>query len=619
MNTYDNAYNNILLSSRKYEVQRDYWINLLQDLEIEKIIESESDGAASSTPGRQRQTIRCGLPPDTAQRLIKLSRNSDVTLYVVLLAAFAAFLNKYSGKRDIFLGTPVYQDNPEERFFNDFVVFRKEISDDISFKELLVETKRIFLESCEHQEYPFDKIVEELNFITGKSYRLLFDILFASENIHNVEDAAQMNHSLAVSFSREGEAIGFTLEFDGVGNNPEIFADFYRNFEGFVDRVSVDIAVKLSDVDILPEDARQQLLYEFNDTRSAYPLEKTIPQLFEEQALRTPDKVAITAGENTMTYSELNRRANSLAFRLRAGGARPDTVVGIMMERSTRMIAGLLGILKAGAAYLPINPGTPQNRVAGMLSDSRAGILLTGSNEMESYSFPVVQGLRPAEARAVSTGWRKQISQLDTLPLLDRSLVNYDEYHRFIGLTMVKHSITLMATRGCPYDCSYCHKIWPKQHVVRSAENIFQEVLLYYNMGVRRFAFIDDIFNLDVKNSERFFRLIIENNLDLHLFFPAGLRGDLLTREYIDLMVTAGTVNISMSLETASPRLQKLIKKHLNIQKLRENLEYISSRYPHVLLELFTMHGFPTETEEEALMTLAFIKSIKWLHFPYVH
>lgn len=614
-----NTYNNILLSSRKYEAQRDYWIDLLHDLEVEKIIECDGDGIVPLLPGRPRETIQQLLNPETAERLIKLSKNSDVTLFVVLLAAFVVFLNKYSGKSDIFLSTPVYQEETDVRLLNDFVVFRKKIPEDVSFKEVLVEIKENFLESCEHQEYPVEKIIEELNFITGKRYQLLFDILFASENIHNVERIAHMNHSLAVFFSREEGNIRFTIEFDAVMYNPGTLIEIPEYFGKFLDGISRDISIKISKIEILPENVRKQLLYEFNDTHSSYPQDKTIHQLFEEQVLRVPDKAAVINGEETVTYKELNRLANGLALRLRANGARPDSVIGMMMERSSRMIIGLLGILKAGTAYLPINPGTPQNRVLTMLSDSQARILLTGINEMDAYSFPVLQGLRQAEAQPVSTGMREPISQLDSLPILDRSLVNYEEYHRFIGLTMVRNSITLMATRGCPYDCSYCHKIWPKQHVVRTAENIFKEVLIYYNMGIRRFSFIDDIFNLDVKNSQRFFHLIIETGLVLQLYFPAGLRGDLLTKDYIDLMVKAGTVNISMSLETASPRLQKLIKKNLNIEKLRENLEYISRQYPHVILELFTMHGFPSETEEEALMTLDFIKSIKWLHFPYVH
>lgn len=216
---------------------------------------------------------------------------------------------------------------------------------------------------------------------------------------------------------------------------------------------------------------------------------------------------------------------------------------------------------------------------------------------------------------------RPQITDLDGMPLLNRSLVDYTKYNQFIGQAMVKDCMSLQATRGCPYRCVYCHKVWPKTHVVRSAENIFAEIHLYYRMGVTRFSFVDDIFNLDVKNSTRFYQLIVKNRLNesIQLYFPNGLRGDILTRDYIDLMVEAGTVNIAFALESGSPRIQELIKKHLDIDKLRRNIEYTNEVYPWLITELQTMHGFPTETEEEAMMTLDFIFSLKNLDFPYVN
>jgi radical SAM superfamily enzyme YgiQ (UPF0313 family) len=219
------------------------------------------------------------------------------------------------------------------------------------------------------------------------------------------------------------------------------------------------------------------------------------------------------------------------------------------------------------------------------------------------------------------TSSRPQITYLDGLPIPDRSLLDYEKYNLYIGQAMVKNSIVMQASRGCPFKCSYCFNVWPKRYVVRSAQHLFDEMQLFYDMGVRRFAFIDDIFNLEIENSKRFFQLIIKNrlNMDVQILFSAGLRGDILTREYIDLMVEAGTINLALALETASMRLQKLIGKNLNVEKLRENIDYFCKQYPHVILELYTMHGFPTETEEEALMTLDFIKSIRWLHFPYVN
>jgi amino acid adenylation domain-containing protein len=219
----------------------------------------------------------------------------------------------------------------------------------------------------------------------------------------------------------------------------------------------------------------------------------------------------------------------------------------------------------------------------------------------------------------VVTAPRQRITDMDRLPMPDRSMIDYNKYNRYISHSGVKHSISLEATRGCPYGCIYCHKIFPRKQVGTSAENLFSEVRFYNQLGVHRFMMLDDIFNLDIKNSTRFFELIIKNGLDLHLIFSSGLRGDILTEDYIDLMVEAGTIDMAPALETASPRLQKLIEKNLNIEKLHHNINYICEKYPQVILELFIMHGFPTETHQEVRQTMDFFKSIKWIHFPYLN
>ena len=134
-------------------------------------------------------------------------------------------------------------------------------------------------------------------------------------------------------------------------------------------------------------------------------------------------------------------------------------------------------------------------------------------------------------------------------------------------MAMAKHTMTLQATRGCPYECAYCHKIWPKTHFTRSAEHIFAEVKNLYDIGVRRFVFIDDIFNLQSRNCSEFFQRVIDNNMKIQVFFPNGLRGDVLTPKLIDLMVEGGTVEFDFSLESASHRVQKLVNKYLRLDR----------------------------------------------------
>ena len=215
---------------------------------------------------------------------------------------------------------------------------------------------------------------------------------------------------------------------------------------------------------------------------------------------------------------------------------------------------------------------------------------------------------------------RKQFSNLDSLPLYDRSLVDYTKYNENIGHAGVKYSMAVQATRGCPYRCFYCDVYKTTlHHFRRSVDSVFNEVKELADLGIKRIEFIDDIFNVKAKDFVAFFNKVIQNNLKLKFFFPTALKGDLLTKEVIDVMMQGGAVGVNVSLESASPRMQKVMRKNLDIGRFKENLEYICKNYPEAVTTLNTMHGFPTETEEEAMMTLNFIKEMKWVHFPYTH
>jgi len=228
------------------------------------------------------------------------------------------------------------------------------------------------------------------------------------------------------------------------------------------------------------------------------------------------------------------------------------------------------------------------------------------------------EGLRTSRGSRLRLGpARAAITDLDGLPFVDRSLIDIRKYVKSIGEAMAHGVVPMLATRGCPYSCTYCHRIMSKKLHYRSPQNIFDEVRYYYDLGFQRFSFVDDIFNLRRDVSEGFYELVIRNGLELQIFFPNGLRGDILTKDHIDLMAEAGVVNFALALETASPRLQKAIKKNMNLERLRENIEYIVEKYHEtMILDLFIMMGFPSETEEELELTFEFVKGIRWLHFP---
>ena len=247
----------------------------------------------------------------------------------------------------------------------------------------------------------------------------------------------------------------------------------------------------------------------------------------------------------------------------------------------------------------------------------------------ENINFELVSGRKNIirkEEKIYKTDGRAQIGstssmlpRLDNLPLLDRSLVDYNKYHKYVGHAGRKNFMAIQATRGCPYKCFYCD-IYKTTviHYRRSVESIVEEVKMIADLGIRRIEFIDDIFNVNIKHCYSFFNEIIKSGLDLEFMFPTGLKGDLFTKEVIDIMVEGGTRGMNLSLEHASPRLQSIMRKNLDVEKFKRDIQYITSKYPFVVVGLNTMHGFPTETEEEAYETLNYIKSIKWVHFPYM-
>jgi amino acid adenylation domain-containing protein/non-ribosomal peptide synthase protein (TIGR01720 family) len=617
-----------IIAANQNMKERDYWLEKLSG-EFEKTIFPYDNRKPIAESKLSLDSVKFKLSGELFSRLINLSRGSYYTLHIILVAGVVLLLNKYTGKKDITIGTPVYKQDTEGEFINTILPLRHQLKANMTFKELLYLAKQTIMEAIEHQNFPIQLLIERLNLPGLDTGFPLFEIAVLLENIHKKEylEYVHVQPTITFSFLKSENHLEGNLEYNSILFNQPSIKRIVSHTEHVLRRALVDVDVPVNDIDILSEEERKQLLEDFNNTDIQYPLEKTIHQLFEEQVEKIPDNIAVVGpgvGTNQrfmvfVTYRELNERANGLAHLLIEKGVKPDTIVGIILERSLDMIITILGVLKAGAAYLPIDVGVPTSRIISMLEDGDVSILLTHSHTIEKHSFIDLQNLQCIQWEPYVTAGRRQIKDLDSLPLPDRSMVNYEKYSKYIGVAPVKNSISIQATRGCPYNCAYCFKIWPRKHVFRSAENIFEEIHLYYKMGVKRFSIIDDIFNLDRKNSMSFFQLIVKQGMDLQIFFPAGLRADILTEDYIDLMIEAGTKGFSLALETASPRLQKLIEKHLNLEKLHENIEYICGKYPEVILDLQTMHGFPTETEEEAMMTLNFIKSIKWLHFPYLN
>ena len=547
---------------------------------------------------------------------MKLSNKSDPRLHMILLTGVIILLVKYTGNTDIITGAPIYKQKIEGEYINKILVLRNQVQGNMTFKELLLQVRQIITEALENQNYPIETLRKKLDMPDFDDNCSLFDVAILLENIHEKKYIEHIPLKMIFSFFRKEESIEAAVAFNASLYSKRTINRIINHLKTLFQLAFSDINLEIFDIEILSEEDKNQLLFQFNRTVSDYRKHQIISQLFEEQEVKTPFNIVAVYNEKHLTYKELNRLANQLASVLRKKGVTRNSLVGVMLEPSLEMVIGIFGILKAGGAYLPLDPKYPEARVLTLLRDSSISLLLTSQRINPSLSLASPVSIKTGSVSPFVTPSREQIKDFDHLPKPDRTLVDYEKYHDHIGIGMAKHTVSIQATRGCPYNCLYCHKIWPKTHVFRSAENIFEEINMCFNAGCRKIIFIDDIFNLNKKNSSRLFRMIIDHRLDIQLFFPAGLRGDILSKEFIDLMVEAGTVNMALALETASPRLQKLIGKNLNLETFRENIEYLCGTYPQVITELEMMHGFPTETEEETLKNLEFLKTLKWIHFP---
>lgn len=271
-------------------------------------------------------------------------------------------------------------------------------------------------------------------------------------------------------------------------------------------------------------------------------------------------------------------------------------------------------LLMAGGPYLS---SAPQRAMED--SDLDIGVLFEAEETLpelmtvllEGGDLNSVKGIAfRKEGKVILTAPRPMVPDLDRVPLPAVDLIdleNYSKAYRIINPPL--KSMPLFSSRGCPYECTYCHNLSGKTVRWRSAESVFEEMSYYYrDHGVREFFFWDDIFNLNIKRAHQLCDLILKNDMKIRFSFPRGMRGDILTFDLVDKMVEAGLCQTSFAVESASPRIQKMIKKYNHFNKLSEIIQYCVEK--GVLVTTFNMVDFPSETEEEMMMTLEYNRSL---------
>ncbi|MFB1117101.1 amino acid adenylation domain-containing protein [Dickeya dadantii] len=380
------------LSSPASSAEEQYWLETFADQA--PVLNLMTDYPRPPVLNFDGSSIELSADPVLSGKLRTLARETGATLYMVMLAAYNVMLAKYSGQHDIVVGSPVACRPLAETqnvigMFVNTLAMRNTPHHDQTFRTFLHSVKQNAVQAFEHQNYPFEQLVEKLDIPRDASRNPLFDTLFALQNTESGRwDIAGLRFTtwplasvtakfdLAITAYDADEQIRFNWSYRTCLFKQATIEQMAGHFINILQQVTENVDVRLEDVNLLSATEQHQLLCEFNNTTTDYPDNKLFHTLFEQQAARLPDCPAVVLGNKQLTYRQLNNKANRLAALLRAKGVRANQPVGIMAVRSIELIVGILGIFKSGGVYLPLDPQLPTERIAYMLEDSHSEFLL---------------------------------------------------------------------------------------------------------------------------------------------------------------------------------------------------------------------------------------------------
>ncbi|HEX7183172.1 MAG TPA: amino acid adenylation domain-containing protein, partial [Thermoanaerobaculia bacterium] len=371
-------------------------------------------------------TERLALPADLAPALSRVAMEAGASSFMALLAAFQTLLYRHSGQDDIVIGMPIANRTQQETegligFFVNTLALRTNLSGDPTFRELLGHVRQATLGAYDHQDLPFDRLVDALQPERSLSHAPIFQVVFqllnqplrrpATSQAITLEpwpvEIGVSQFDITFSMFEAGNSLSGTLDYNvDLFDRPTVLR-LLTHFRALLTGVSTDSGRRLSELPAMSEPERSQVLLEWNDSTAEYPA-ACLHHLFESQVEKTPDAVAVTSGDESLTYRELNARASQLAHHLRKLGVVPEAPVGVAMERSNELVVALMSVLKAGAAYVPLDPGYPKDRLAAVVEDAFHGLVppvfLTQSRLRDRLSSLLAES--GARVLPLDTGWR---------------------------------------------------------------------------------------------------------------------------------------------------------------------------------------------------------------------
>ncbi|HEU0079606.1 MAG TPA: amino acid adenylation domain-containing protein, partial [Longimicrobiaceae bacterium] len=381
------------LSGERLDREIGYWKERLDGAPTLLNLPTDRPRPAVPDDAAAREWFSAGSESTAALRALSLREGA--TLFMTLLSAWQLLLGRYAGQEDVMVGTPIAGRNRLETegligLFINTLVLRADLSRDPSFGDLLHQAREATLGAYQHQEVPFEKLVEELGVERSLTHTPLFQVLFVFQNNERgglVLDESRLERiaigpstvkfDLSLNVTETERGIEGSLSYRRELWDPATITRLVGHFGYLLEQVAADPSRRVSRVSLLRGPERTQVLEARNETAADYPCGLRIHESFAAQAARTPDAVAVVSGDESLTYAELDRAANQVAHVLAARGVGPDALVGICLERGVPVLVAILGVLKAGGAYVPLDPAHPEERLRGLLRDAGAPVLLT--------------------------------------------------------------------------------------------------------------------------------------------------------------------------------------------------------------------------------------------------
>ena len=399
------VFENEEISSNTLVDSENYWLSQFKD-EV-PVLNMPTNHIRPGVQSFEGKKIYSQIDTTLTKQIEELSNKLNITPYMLLISVYYVLLSKYTSQDDIVVGSPIVGRNIPDinniiGMFVNTLALREKIETNKTFKEFLLQVKEDLLNSYKYQTYPFDQLVGKLNIKRDTSRNPLFDTMFIYQNNgfqnlnfgdvkaeYYIPDTYISKFDLSLEIIPLNETLQLSYEYCTALFDENFIENLSNHYSNILKKVIENVDIKISEIDMLSDEERNRILYEFNNTKTDYPKDKTIAQLFEEQVEKTPNNIAIVFEDKRLTYSEVNKLANNLAHYLKNNGLRNNSIVSIFLDKSLEAIISIIAILKCNCLYMPIDIDYPRKRIDYMLNNSDSKMILTSNNlkdRLENFS-----------------------------------------------------------------------------------------------------------------------------------------------------------------------------------------------------------------------------------------